>query len=245
MTETSTEQIPHVTNEPAVMQAPVNTAVVASSPGKWIINGTNKICIIAQMSAFFNVSYVNATKMPSFKTFNLPAGNRTVNVSGNCGETEQNLTLTWSDTNVTNASMTMHFMKNATEKHYSLHHLELTLQATDFPNRNQSLVLVNETKSYFEVGVSYAYKCLRQQKLDLKQNNTNETSGYVILWDLEFVAFKADNSAVFGLAQDCAFNTPDVVPIAVGCILSILVVFVLIAYTIGRRRNQNHGYRSM
>ncbi|CAK9795886.1 Lysosome-associated membrane glycoprotein 1 [Anthophora quadrimaculata] len=268
VTKSSIEQIPHATNEPAVMQAPVSTAVAtALAPGKWIVNETNKVCIIVQMSAMFNVSYVNTNRTRFFKTFLLPGDNATTNVSGNCGEVQQTLTLTWSSKNITNASMTIHFVKNESAKHYSLHHLEVVLPVTDFPNTtlgkyfiynksaimnviyNKSsehpLVLMNETNSNFMVGLSYAYKCLQQQKLMLKQNDTQEASGYLILSDLQFVAFKADNYTVFGLAQDCAFTTPDIVPIAVGCILSILVVFVLIAYTIGRRRNQTNNYRSM
>ncbi|CAK9820539.1 Lysosome-associated membrane glycoprotein 1 [Anthophora plagiata] len=247
MTKSSTEQIPHAINEPAVIQAPVSTSVAtALSPGKWIVNETDKVCIIVQMSAMFNVSYVNTSQKRVFKTFLLPGDNATTSVTGDCGEVQQNLTLNWSSKNVTNASMIIHFVKNESAKHYSLHHLEVVLQTTDFPNTTlqHPLVLMNETKSNFMVGLSYAYKCLQQQKLMLKQNDTQEVFGYLILSDLQFVAFKADNYTVFGLAQDCAFTTPDIVPIAVGCILSILVVFVLIAYTIGRQRNQN-GYRSM
>ena len=50
----------------------------------------------------------------------------------------------------------------------------------------------------------------------------------------------------FGVALDCASSeTPDVVPIAVGCALAALVIIVLIAYLIGRRRSQARGYLSM
>ena len=50
---------------------------------------------------------------------------------------------------------------------------------------------------------------------------------------------------IFFSAEDCAFDTPDVVPIAVGCALAALVVIVLIAYLVGRRRAQARGYLSM
>lgn len=46
-------------------------------------------------------------------------------------------------------------------------------------------------------------------------------------------------------AEDCAVETQDLVPIAVGCALIVLVVIVLVAYLIGRRRRQAGGYRSM
>lgn len=47
-------------------------------------------------------------------------------------------------------------------------------------------------------------------------------------------------------AEDCSpHETPDVVPIAVGCALVALIVIVLVAYLVGRRRNQARGYLSM
>lgn len=50
----------------------------------------------------------------------------------------------------------------------------------------------------------------------------------------------------FFTAEDCApHETPDVVPIAVGCALVVLIIIVLVAYLIGRRRNQARGYLSM
>ena len=48
------------------------------------------------------------------------------------------------------------------------------------------------------------------------------------------------------LAQDCEpYEAPDVVPIAVGCALAALIIIVLVAYLVGRRRNQARGYLSM
>lgn len=46
-------------------------------------------------------------------------------------------------------------------------------------------------------------------------------------------------------AEDCEFDTPDIVPIAVGIALAALVVVVLVAYLVGRRRSQTRGYLSM
>lgn len=70
----------------------------------------------------------------SFNVFDIPVDNATTNVSGNCGKLDQDLTLKWSSKNVTNASMTVHFMKNETGNHYSLHHLDLVLPPANFPH---------------------------------------------------------------------------------------------------------------
>ncbi|XP_076759316.1 lysosome-associated membrane glycoprotein 1 isoform X2 [Xylocopa sonorina] len=224
----------------------LNSVTIAShGPGKWIVNGKDKICIIVQMFALFNISYVDNQNKTSFKTFDIPVDNST-RTSGNCGTSEQNLTLYWSSKNITNASMTLHFVRNGSESDYSFHHFEIAFPTSNLPNTipNNTMVLVHEASNYV-VGLSNSYRCLRQQKFNLKQNASNETHGYVTISDLQFQAFKTDNSTVFSLAKDCAFDTPDVVPIAVGCALAGLVIIVLIAYLIGRRRSQGHGYLSM
>ena len=62
--------------------------------------------------------------------FDVPTDNVTTKASGSCGELEQTLTLEWASKNITNGSMTLHFIKNIDE--YSLHHLEVILPSTDF-----------------------------------------------------------------------------------------------------------------
>ena len=244
--KSTTKPAPITTSSPDIVSTTPSTPVVpAGTPGKWVVNGTTKICVVLQMAVSFNVSYdVNHTIF--YKTFDMPIDNVTTTANGSCGSLEDQLTLTWSAKNINNGSMTLHFVQNATTKHYSLHHLEVILSPADFPNATfkQPIVLMHN-ESNFIVGVTNSYRCLKQQKLDLKRNDTKEAAGYLSVSGLQFQAFKADNSTVFGLAKDCAFDTPDVVPIAVGCTLTGLVIVVLISYLIARRRNQAHGYLSM
>lgn len=239
-TNETSEKILHTTMKSAVMYTPVKSVSTSHSAGKWVVvNGTNKICIVVQMSVMFNISYIDNNNMKSFMVFDLPTDNLTTKANGSCGKLEQTLTLEWTPENITyNGNMTLHFIKSVDE--YSLHHLEVV-----FPNiTNTSMTLIHEAPG-FAVKLSNSYRCLKQQMLNLRQDNTNETFGYLTISGFQFQAFKVDNSTVFGLAKDCAFDTPDVVPIAVGCALAGLVIIVLIAYLIGRRRNQAHGYLSM
>lgn len=62
-------------------------------------------------------------------------------VTGKCGKIEQNLTISWESQNKTLNNFTMHFVKNETEKHYSLHHFEISLAAEEFPNNKSSMCL--------------------------------------------------------------------------------------------------------
>ena len=45
--------------------------------------------------------------------------------------------------------------------------------------------------------------------------------------------------------MDCAYQPNDVVPVAVGVTLAVLVVLVLVAYLFGRRRARQRGYQSV
>lgn len=248
-TERLTEQTLTTTVNPPVIVHTANVAALsAAKPGKWIVNGTdNKICIVVQMSVEFNISYVNNNHTISYKKFDMPVDNATTTGNGTCGALEQNLTLAWSSKNQTNnGSMTMHFLRNVNESYYSFHHLEVMLPAADFKNSssNETMILVHNA-SHITVGLSNSYRCLKQQTFNLKRNDTNETAGYLTITDLQFQAFRTDNSTTFSVAKDCAFDTPDAVPIAVGCALAGLVIIVLFAYLVGRRRSQAHGYLSM
>ncbi|EFN63992.1 hypothetical protein EAG_09605 [Camponotus floridanus] len=171
-------------------------------------------------------------------------------VTGKCGKFEQNLTLSWglqnnSASNLTaQNNFTLHFVKNETEKLYSLHHLEISLviEKSSTDKSNQTMTVIHMAPQ-FNTGLSNSYRCLKEQSLNL--TSKNETVGQLKVSHLQFQAFRNDNTTVFGLAKDCSFDTPDIVPITVGCALAGLVVVVLIAYLVGRRRSQSRGYLSM
>lgn len=65
------------------------------------------------------------------------------------------------------------------------------------------------------------------------------------------VRFDAFRNVVDGIKEefrdsiDCDYQPNDIVPIAVGVALAALVIAVLIAYMVGRRRNRHAGYQSV
>ena len=79
---------------------------------------------------------------------------------------------------------------------------------------------------------------------DVKLGRANMTATKV-----QLDAFRSDDAKkkvnVFQIPLDCAFHPSDVVPIIVGCALAGLVVLVLIAYLIGRRKSRARGYQSV
>lgn len=99
----------------------------------------------------------------------------------------------------------------------------------------------------FATPLAMSYHCNKLQTLsftntkDGKDSVANATISHV-----QLEAFHKQDNEQFATARDCeAIDTPDIVPIAVGCALAGLVVVVLIAYLVGRRRAQARGYLSM
>jgi len=95
-----------------------------------------------------------------------------------------------------------------------------------------------------DVGMDGFLKLEPQTSPDLKLGRANMTATKV-----QLDAFRSEDARkkvnVFQIPLDCAFHPSDVVPIIVGCALAGLVVLVLIAYLIGRRKSRARGYQSV
>lgn len=110
---------------------------------------------------------------------------------------------------------------------------------------DQTLEL-NHDAAMFSTPEKHSYHCNRAQYLNLTETVSNKTIAYLTVSHVQLEAFNHRKEDTFSTAKDCdAPDTPDIVPIAVGCALAALVVVVLIAYLVGRRRNQINGYLSM
>ncbi|XP_077261669.1 lysosome-associated membrane glycoprotein 1 [Temnothorax americanus] len=243
-TESTTTAKPMPTTTAAPTTPAPTTPLPPPSTGKWKVEENNTLCVLVQMAVQFNVSYTNANNVTIHKAMDIP-GNSTG--TGKCGKTEQNLTLSWDSRNKTTYNnFTIHFVKNETGKYYSLHHFEISLAAEEFPNdESNKTVTVVHVAPQFKTGLSNSYRCIKEQQMDLTREGNNVTVGLLKVTKLQFQAFRGDNTTIFGLAKDCSYDTPDIVPITVGCALAGLVVIVLIAYLVGRRRSQARGYLSM
>ncbi len=64
---------------------------------------------------------------------------------------------------------------------------------------------------------------------------------------VQFDAFRPKDAprSNFQVPMDCDYQPNDIVPIVVGVCLAALVVFVIVAYVIGRRRHRQRGYQSV
>uniref|UniRef100_A0A1L8DTF3 Lysosome-associated membrane glycoprotein 5 n=1 Tax=Nyssomyia neivai TaxID=330878 RepID=A0A1L8DTF3_9DIPT len=269
-TTTTTTEAPTTTTTSTTTEAPTTTTTTTEAPttttaappltttpkpgpfpkpdmGKWHFHNstTNQTCIIVQMAVQLNVTYVLKDNTTRTILYNLPANDTNVD-SGFCDGEKNVLTLKWKESNM--ASLI--FNANNTVKEYQLAELRFGLNASDIfadAQANQILKLVHKQKE-FATPLTMSYHCTRSQTLNLTSTEASEVTvlGQAFVSRMQLEAFHTRNSDVFSTAKDCdAIDTPDIVPIAVGCALAGLVVIVLIAYLVGRRRAQARGYLSM
>lgn len=181
--------------------------------------------------------------------YQIPADETKVDqAESRCGEHEDILKVSWKsnnsfyikfNTNGSNYDVTSWVISLNTSSLFNDSAGEFDLQYNYSEILIYSYFTVNQTSTAvysnvnFEIPANFSYHCTREQTL-------NES---IIISKVQFEAFKLDNTGKFSAAQDCDSNiTPDIVPIAVGISLIALIVVVLIAYVVGRRRQQARGY---
>lgn len=156
-----------------------------------------------------------------------------------CGADKDVLNVTWDFGNSFEVTFSL------VDKTYDLSSFNIILNASQIYNdsaANQT-ILINyiHDESPFKTPSNFSYHCNREQTLNATAE-VNDTKT-ITLSKVQFEAFKVDNSQKFSLAKDCDSNIkPDIVPIAVGLSLIALIIIVLIAFIVGRRRSQARGY---
>jgi lysosomal-associated membrane protein 1/2 len=240
-TSTSTTPTPPTTNAPITTTTPVPEP----STKKWSINNTDGTLIIAKMAVQIEVMYNNTKQQQISKKLDIPTDNST-KVSAEFTPFNETMKLSWKSAGSSENSVELRFTQSRDNKTYALNGLKVTIAPEELPDftSNSSLILVH-TAEHFNTSTGNSYRCVKLQRFNLTAENSSAIVGQLKVTDLQFQAFKTDKKTSFGFAEDCAFDTPDVVPIAVGCVLAGLVVIVLGAYLINRRRSQARGYLSM
>lgn len=205
-------------------------------------NESEKICFRANMSLVFNINYVaqvNDTKSNETTVVELTD---LTGYDGECKSSFETLTLDfekggnqWSfEFNYTLSSDSVFELSSLV--------LKYVLDPQTFPNTmvegpkdaslfNQSLFVANKANSY---------KCFSNTEIKLNDNVKVEITNY------QAQPFTEDDKG-FGTAVECSADTQGtskLVPIIVGSALAILVVMVLVAYIIGRRKHRP-GYQSV
>uniref|UniRef100_A0A2M4A3J6 Lysosome-associated membrane glycoprotein 5 n=1 Tax=Anopheles triannulatus TaxID=58253 RepID=A0A2M4A3J6_9DIPT len=235
-------------------EAPITTTAVPPKPtptpdpamGTWSYAENNKTCVIAQMAMQFNLSYYDDANAPRNVLYNIPS-NASVK-SGSCGNETNYIELLWftSETSRQESTLKIAFALNATENDFALTELKLNLSTAGpaFPNAKVGeFVVLSNNQTLFKTPLKMSYHCNKAQVLNMTVNATGLAQPTVVVTKLQLEAFHEKGTNKFSIAKDCeAIDTPDIVPIAVGCALVTLIIIMLIAYLVGR--NSGQGYVS-
>lgn len=177
---------------------------------------------------------------------------------------DQRLVLNWKDDNL-NRELIINFRRNLTNNFYGVERFFGTfmikkwkVNTTDF-NDTVTVDSKEVPKILFHTPLDRSFTCGSWGSTKLQAINITKPApptpmtlppATVHTSMLKFDAFRNDPkrpppTTGFRDSLDCETQPNDIVPIAVGIALAILVVVVLIAYVIGRRRNRQRGYESV
>ncbi|XP_043913223.1 lysosome-associated membrane glycoprotein 2 [Protopterus annectens] len=94
----------------------------------------------------------------------------------------------------------------------------------------------NDSLNYWQASVGSSYMCNKEQRIVVTENITLST------FSLQVQPFSVTKGN-FSKAEECSTDKDNyIVPIAVGVALGGLIIIVIVAYIIGRRRSKAAGY---
>jgi len=230
------------TPAPSPTPAPVPPKPVDPTPGTWNVSYSDNVtCIVMHMAIQLEIPYMTKNNETQHAFLNIPFN---ATSSGDCGE-QQMMELQWNnDTNF------IRFEFSNLNQTYDLKliYANITPDLISFPNiKNISTLFSLQYKhDTFNTTQKKSYKCDKVQTLNMTNENSNNTAGFLHVSKVQLQAYINSTSTTFAAAEDCEpFTTADIVPIAAGCALIVLIIIVVVGYLIGRRRNQARGYLSM
>lgn len=205
-----------------------------SPPGKpqrgdYNVTNNGTACLMASMGLQLNITYMSLTQGKAVQEIINLHPNLTKH-SGSCEADSATLKLTEDNTN-----LTFLFSLNSTSNKYRLSGLELSAKLSDMA---QPLSVRNTSLDYLQGTVGFSYMCRDEQSLKVGENFSLNT------FQLQVQPFNVTENQ-FGAAEECALDEDNMlIPIIVGAALAGLVLVVLLAYLIGRKRS-HAGYQTI
>lgn len=236
--------------------------MLAGDVGQWTVGDCFKAEFAMTVEA--NTTLTNQT------TFKLPKDAKADDAQSNCANETNTLSLTWSeaalnDTKVNlNRKLVFTFKKDANASMYGVSMIVGRFEVAHFETTNETSNATDQHVSFlettwqgplmFQTPKDRSYLCVNINTIPLKTTfriddgfagkvlNSTLTGTHVI-----FDAFRPKDNVPSGFRtpMDCDYKPNDIIPIAVGVALAALVVAVLVAYMVGRRRNMQRGYQSV
>ncbi|KAK3095725.1 hypothetical protein FSP39_018121 [Pinctada imbricata] len=221
--------------------------------GQFQFKEKNQTCVVFKGGLTLSLPYTNTKNQNVTATVAVP-GQDEVTISGSCGtntSNSQDIELSFYDgwklkLTFTSDATSSNLLQANAGNNYQLSKVDVTYVLNnnifeDVANPGESRQLSgNVTADTFKASSTGSYTCSKDQTVNLGQFSMTTN-------DMQFQAFMTkSNFTGFGDASECAKDdeTNSIVPIAVGAALAGLVIIVLIAYLIGRRRSRS-GYEQV
>ncbi|NWV45298.1 LAMP1 protein, partial [Daphoenositta chrysoptera] len=230
----STTAVVPTTPKQTTSQAPATSPAPTSPPspaaGKYNVTGTNGTCVLAYMGLQLNITYEKKDEKMGLALLNFVPRNTTS--SGSCNSTSALLNLTFERT-----SVIFQFALNASAEKFFLQGVSVS---TTLPPeaKNPKFEASNNSMSGLRASVGNSYKCSSKENLQVTDQ------ALVSVFNVQIQVFKIDGDK-FGPVEECQLDENNMlIPIIVGAALAGLVLIVLIAYLIGRKRS-HAGYQTI
>ncbi|XP_071345033.1 lysosome-associated membrane glycoprotein 1a [Trachinotus anak] len=224
--------VPPTTSAATTTTAPsVPTPAGTPDRGSYSINnGNGTVCLLAQMGLQFNISYLSKSQNKTVQDLVNLAPNLTSS-SGSCEASRATLVLTQEQTTTLNFTFTL----NSTTNKYHLSGIALFANWSDM---TAPFSASNISLNYLRSTLGHSYMCNAEQTLDVVPTFSLNT------FRLQVQPFGVTTNQ-FATAEECQMDQDQMlIPIIVGAALAGLVLIVLIAYLIGRKRS-HAGYQTI
>ncbi|XP_074523063.1 lysosome-associated membrane glycoprotein 1a [Halichoeres trimaculatus] len=192
------------------------------------INGS--VCLLARMGLQLNVSYFSLSQNKTIQELVNLSPNETI-VSGSCEPSSASLVLTQEPI----ATLNLTFTLNSTNSRYRLSAITLLANWSDM---TAPFWASNTSLDYLRSTLGRSYMCNAEQTLAVVPTFSLNT------FRVQVQPFEVTTNQ-FATAEECQIDqTQMLIPIIVGAALAGLVLIVLIAYLIGRKRS-HAGYQTI
>ncbi|KAF7228405.1 transcript variant X3 [Nothobranchius furzeri] len=203
--------------------APVTTTPTPTLPtpftGNYTLKSNETVCLLANFGLRISLKIKEKYQEMNFE----PVG---AEVSGSCGTNISELVLGSDQMNIT-------FTFNNDTKKFLLHDLSINVKTSSgvFNASSTNLTL-------WEASIGSSYMCNKEQNFTISDQLS------LFTFNLHVQPFGV-KKGVFSTAHECSLDDPSIlIPIIVGAALAGLIIIVVIAYVIGRRKTYA-GYQTL
>ncbi|XP_068586279.1 lysosome-associated membrane glycoprotein 1a [Cebidichthys violaceus] len=227
----TTTTAPPTTAGTTTTAAPAPTPPGTPERGTYSVNNRNgTVCLLAQMGLQLNVSYFSLSQNKTIQDLVNLTPNLTRS-SGSCEASSASLVLTQGGSTTLNFTFTL----NSTSNKY---HLSGVTLLADWSDATVPISASNTSLDYLRSTLGRSYMCNAEQTLFVVPTFSLNT------FRLQVQPFEVTTDQ-FATAEECQMDQDQMlIPIIVGAALAGLVLIVLVAYLIGRKRS-HAGYQTI